>query len=103
MAILEIKNLRKSFGDTEVLKGIDLSLEKGEVLAIFGSSGGVTTTAEGRVTTQDGTVITGLYAAGEMSNRYFYNENYILAASLGLYSPMGRRAGAAAAQDALAK
>lgn len=69
----------------------------------FGSSGGVTTTADGRVTTQDGTVIAGLYAAGEMSNRYFYNENYILAASLGLYSTMGRRAGAAAAQDALAK
>ncbi len=69
----------------------------------FGSAGGVTTTAEGRVTTQDGTVIPGLYAAGEMSNRYFYNENYILAASLGLYSTMGRRAGEAAAQDALAK
>lgn len=34
---------------------------------------------------------------------YFYNENYILAASLGLYSTMGRRAGEAAAQDALAK
>ena len=44
-----------------------------------------------------------LYAAGEMSNRYFYNENYILAASLGLYSTMGRRAGAAAASDALAE
>lgn len=69
----------------------------------FGSAGGVTTTAEGRVTTQDGVVIPGLYAAGEMSNRYFYNENYILAASLGLYSTMGRRAGEAAAQDALAK
>ncbi len=69
----------------------------------FGSAGGVTTTEEGRVTTQDGTVIPGLYAAGEMSNRYFYNENYILAASLGLYSTMGRRAGEAAAQDALAK
>lgn len=69
----------------------------------FGSSGGVTTTADGRVTTQAGDVIPGLYAAGEMSNRYFYNENYILAASLGLYSTMGRRAGAAAAQDALAK
>lgn len=68
----------------------------------FGSAGGVTTTAEGRVTTQDGTVIPGLYAAGEISNRYFYNENYILAASLGLYSTMGRRAGTAAAQDALA-
>ncbi len=44
MDILEIKNLRKSFGDTEVLKGIDLSLEKGEVLAIIGSSGGGKTT-----------------------------------------------------------
>ncbi len=69
----------------------------------FGSSGGVTTTEDGRVTRQDGTVIPGLYAAGEMSNRYFYNENYVLAASLGLYSTMGRRAGSAAAQDALAK
>ncbi len=67
----------------------------------FGSAGGVTTTEQGRVTRQDGTVIPGLYAAGEMSNRYFYNENYILAASLGLYSTMGHRAGAAAAQDAL--
>ena len=36
----------------------------------FGSAGGVTTTEEGRVTRQDGTVIPGLYAAGEMSNRY---------------------------------
>ena len=52
------------------------------------------------MTRQDGTVISGLYAAGEMSNRYFYNENYILAASLGLYSTMGRRAGTAAAADA---
>lgn len=69
----------------------------------FGSAGGVTTTEQGRVTRQDGTVIPGLYAAGEMSNRYFYNENYILAASLGMYSTMGHRTGAAAAQDALAK
>lgn len=69
----------------------------------FGSAGGVTTTDQGRVTRQDGTVISGLYAAGEMSNRYYYNENYILAASLGLYSTMGHRTGTAAAQDALAK
>ena len=40
MAYLEIKNLRKSFGDNEVLKGIDLTLEKGQVLAIIGASGG---------------------------------------------------------------
>ena len=44
MAILEVKNLCKSFGKTEVLKGIDFSLEKGEVLAIIGSSGGGKTT-----------------------------------------------------------
>ena len=69
----------------------------------FGSAGGVTTTEDGRVTRQDGTVIPGLYAAGEMSNRYYYNENYILAASLALYSTMGRRAGASAAADAAAK
>ncbi len=67
----------------------------------FGSAGGVTTTEQGRVTRQDGTVIPGLYAAGEMSNRYYYNENYILAASLALYSTMGRRAGTSAAEDAL--
>ena len=48
-------------------------------------------------------MIPGLYAAGEMSNRYFYNENYILAASLAMYSTMGHRTGAAAAADALAK
>lgn len=67
----------------------------------FGSVGGVMTTDQGRVQKADGAVIPGLYAAGEMSNRYYYNENYILAASLGLYSTMGRRAGAAAAADAL--
>lgn len=44
MNILEVKNLRKRFGDTEVLRGIDLSLKKGEVLAIIGSSGGGKTT-----------------------------------------------------------
>ncbi len=44
MAILEIKDLRKSFGRTKVLKGIDFSLKKGEVLAIIGSSGSGKTT-----------------------------------------------------------
>lgn len=44
MQVLEVKNLRKRFGNTEVLKGIDLSLAKGEVLAIIGSSGGGKTT-----------------------------------------------------------
>lgn len=44
MAILEIKNLHKSFGNNEVLKGIDLELEKGNVLVIIGSSGSGKTT-----------------------------------------------------------
>lgn len=44
MPILEVNNLHKTFGKVEVLKGVDLSLEKGEVMAIIGSSGGGKTT-----------------------------------------------------------
>ncbi len=44
MAILEVKNLEKNFGRTEVLKGINFSVEKGEVLALIGSSGSGKTT-----------------------------------------------------------
>ncbi|MBM7652318.1 ATP-binding cassette domain-containing protein [Neobacillus cucumis] len=36
---LEIKNLRKTFGDIEVLKGIDLEIAPGEFVAIVGQSG----------------------------------------------------------------
>lgn len=39
MAYLEIKNFKKSFGNVSVLKGIDFSLEKGQVLSIIGPSG----------------------------------------------------------------
>lgn len=44
MAFLEIENYTKKFGETEVLKGISFTLEKGQVLAIIGSSGGGKTT-----------------------------------------------------------
>ena len=44
MSILEVKNLRKNFGNINVLKGIDFSLEKGQVLSIIGSSGSGKTT-----------------------------------------------------------
>ena len=40
MAVLEVKNLKKHFGSLNVLKGVNFSLEKGQVLAIIGSSGG---------------------------------------------------------------
>ena len=39
MSLLEIKNLKKSFGDNVVLKDISLSVEKGDVLSIIGPSG----------------------------------------------------------------
>ncbi|MGN0553095.1 MAG: amino acid ABC transporter ATP-binding protein [Oscillospiraceae bacterium] len=39
MAILEVKNLSKSFNDLEVLKDISYSVEKGEVVAVIGPSG----------------------------------------------------------------
>jgi len=44
MAILEVENLYKRFGDIEVLKGIRFSLEQGQALAIIGSSGSGKTT-----------------------------------------------------------
>jgi len=39
MAVVEVKGLRKSFGNNEVLKGIDFKVEKGEVVCIIGASG----------------------------------------------------------------
>ena len=37
--ILRIENLHKSFGDLEVLKGIDLTVRSGETVVLLGSSG----------------------------------------------------------------
>ncbi|MDQ0204554.1 amino acid ABC transporter ATP-binding protein [Pectinatus haikarae] len=37
--MIDVKNLRKSFGSAEVLKGIDLSIEKSQVVVIIGPSG----------------------------------------------------------------
>lgn len=42
--MLEIKNIRKSFGDLPVLKGVDLSVNQGDVVAIIGPSGSGKTT-----------------------------------------------------------
>ena len=44
MSILQVNNIKKNFGDTQVLKGVSFSLEQGQVLAIIGSSGSGKTT-----------------------------------------------------------
>lgn len=42
--MIEIKNLHKQFGQTEVLKGIDLKIEEGNTVCIIGPSGSGKTT-----------------------------------------------------------
>ncbi|MBQ3214480.1 MAG: amino acid ABC transporter ATP-binding protein [Oscillospiraceae bacterium] len=70
MALLQVQNIKKKFGRTEVLKGISFSLEKGQVLAIIGSSGSGKTTLlrclnfleipdEGTITVSDKLLIDG--------------------------------------------
>lgn len=44
MNALEVTEIRKSFDKTEVLRGVDFSLEEGKVLSIIGPSGGGKTT-----------------------------------------------------------
>ena len=44
MALLEIKDIHKSFGNLNVLNGIDLTVNKGDVIAILGPSGSGKTT-----------------------------------------------------------
>ncbi len=69
MALLELSNIKKSFNDTEVLKGIDLSVEQGEFITLLGSSGcGKTTTLR---------IISGLETPDE--GRVFLNEQDITA------------------------
>lgn len=64
MAILEVKDLTKNFGATEVLKGITFELEEGKVLSVIGSSGsgkttllrcinGLETATSGKITVND--------------------------------------------------
>lgn len=80
MAFLEVKGIKKSFGETEVLKGIDFNLEKGKVLSIIGSSGSGKTTLlrcmnyleeadEGTITLGGETIFEGGKAYGEKELR----------------------------------
>lgn len=80
MAFLEVKGIKKNFGETEVLKGIDFDLEKGKVLSIIGSSGSGKTTLlrcmnyleeadEGTITLGGETIFEGGKAYGEKELR----------------------------------
>ncbi len=47
MKVVEVKDLVKNYGDFEAVKGIDLSIEEGEIFGILGPNGaGKTTTVE---------------------------------------------------------
>ena len=79
--IIEAKGIEKSFGNLRVLKGVDFSMEKGEVVAIMGASGagkstllqilGTLLTADAGSLSIDGTKVTslGAKALSEFRNR----------------------------------
>jgi lipoprotein-releasing system ATP-binding protein len=71
--MIDIKNITKSFGSLQVLKGIDLHIDKGEVVSIVGPSGAGKTTLLQIMGTLDkadtGTVIVDGVAVNELSGK----------------------------------
>lgn len=78
MAFLEVKNLRKKFGLTEVLKGVSFSLDKGQVVSIIGSSGNGKTTLFRCLnlleTPDEGTIFVNDNEVFNAKKKYKYNE-----------------------------
>ena len=39
--MIEVRNIHKSFGSLQVLKGVELTVQKGEIVSIIGKSGNI--------------------------------------------------------------
>ena len=77
MAFIEMKQIKKSFGSTEILHGVDLTVEKGEVVSIIGPSGAGKSTflrcLNNLETIQGGTILVdGEYLAQEENGHVVY-------------------------------
>lgn len=106
-ATVETFNAYCAAGEDPEFGKLELAaIEKGPFYAVkmipsyIGTLGGVVTTEKGEVLSTSDEVIPGLFAAGEMSNRPYYNYGYISAASLQFYSHLGHVAGMNAALNA---
>ncbi len=80
--MIEVKDIHKSFNDLEVLKGVNLTVEKGEIVAIIGKSGAGKTTLLQIIGTLDrpskGKIIidnTDVFAMNETELAAFRNRN----------------------------
>jgi len=62
--VIEVKNIRKSFGNLEVLKSVNLKVEKGEVVSIVGASGAGKTSLLQIIGTLDSASSGSLYISG---------------------------------------
>lgn len=95
--ILELKNIKKAFGDVSVLNGIDLSVQPGEFITLLGSSGcGKTTTLRiisGLETPDSGSVILeGADVTGTEPNRrnvHTVFQNYALFPHMNIEANIG--------------
>ena len=73
-SIIQIKGLRKSFGDKEILKGIDLEVNKGEVICIIGPSGSGKTTIFDAISYALFGKTTGEYKSDDMLRSHYAND-----------------------------